>query len=254
MITDLERMMVVFRKWSQLGRSFDHHLFGSKFFYKFSKVSPHQRRSAWLPSFWQEVEHSGTHTLKGHTLASLNILINSSNKFSQEIGDDLCRVSHQAQPTAHHRRWARLAECSTSWYSICALPCEVGTGPMRATRTLKEAYNLARWLGTFPRQRKDSKHTTDGRGQRRWQRWRSWQGSWSWQARCCKHCRRRRWSWSCERSPQRPMQSCQCPTWVPCTSCCHPWSWGCGSSGERAWSSPGGEPTRTSSSSWTDRL
>ena len=61
---DLERMMVVFRKWSQLGRSFDHHLFGSKFFYKFSKVSPHQRRSAWLPSFWREVEHSGTHTLK----------------------------------------------------------------------------------------------------------------------------------------------------------------------------------------------
>ena len=49
----------------------------------------------------------------------------------------LCRVSHQAQPTAHHRRWSRLAECLTSWFSICALPCEIGTGPKGTTRAPK---------------------------------------------------------------------------------------------------------------------
>merc|ERR1711934_758372 len=31
----------------------------------YGSARPHQRRSAWLPSFWQEVEHSGTHTTDG---------------------------------------------------------------------------------------------------------------------------------------------------------------------------------------------
>ena len=75
--------------------------------------------------------------------------------------EEWCRVSHQAQPTAHHRRWTGLAECSISL--ICALPCEVGTDPMGTTRAPSRVYNLARWLGELERLSILNSPLTEGR-------------------------------------------------------------------------------------------